>query len=163
MIFFSQLITIWHWLPERMTMANPELIYSSNEHGISMTTFYQRTEQYEPTILVIKTTKSEVRKSNGFLFKKSTLYLLPVHLLTLILCRFLVLIVQLRGQLEILKMIKVEDSIILAQEKHFYSHLPLTKNLFVIFGLMRIRQKTKLWAQKLSNIKGNYLCAVDRI
>ena len=68
LIFFSQLITIWHWLPERMTMANPELIYSSNEHGISMTTFYQRTEQYEPTILVIKTTKSEVRKSNGFLF-----------------------------------------------------------------------------------------------
>ena len=46
-----------------MTMANPELIYSSNEHGISMTTLYQRTEQYEPTILVIKTTKSEVRKS----------------------------------------------------------------------------------------------------
>jgi len=56
----NDLITIWHWLPERMTMANPELIYSSNEHGISMTTFYQRTEQYEPTILVIKTTKSEI-------------------------------------------------------------------------------------------------------
>lgn len=57
---YKELITIWHWLPERMTMANPELIYSSNEDGISMTTFYQRTEQYEPTILVIKTTKSEI-------------------------------------------------------------------------------------------------------
>ena len=54
------MITIWHWLPERMTMAEPELIYSSNQHGISLTTFYTRSEKYEPTILVIKTTEKEV-------------------------------------------------------------------------------------------------------
>ena len=43
-----------------MTMGEPELVYSSNEHGISLTTFYHRSEQYEPTILVIKTTEGEV-------------------------------------------------------------------------------------------------------
>ena len=43
-----------------MTMAEPELIYSSNQHGISLTTFYTRSEKYEPTILVIKTTEKEV-------------------------------------------------------------------------------------------------------
>ena len=43
-----------------MTMADPELIYSSNEHGISLTTFYTRSEKYEPTILLIKTTEGEV-------------------------------------------------------------------------------------------------------
>ena len=41
-------------------MGQPELVYSSNEHGISLTTFYTRTEQYEPTILVVKTTKGEI-------------------------------------------------------------------------------------------------------
>ena len=60
MLIFLQLITLWHWLPERMTMADPELIYSSNEHGISLTTFYTRSEKYEPTILLIKTTEGEV-------------------------------------------------------------------------------------------------------
>jgi len=60
LLIFLQLITLWHWLPERMTMADPELIYSSNEHGISLTTFYTRSEKYEPTILLIKTTEGEV-------------------------------------------------------------------------------------------------------
>ena len=55
-----QLITLWHWLPERMTMGTPELIYASNEHGISLNTFYTRSEPWEPTILVIKTTTREV-------------------------------------------------------------------------------------------------------
>ncbi len=41
-------------------MANPELIYSSNEHGISLTTFYNKSEGYEPTILVIKTTDGDI-------------------------------------------------------------------------------------------------------
>jgi hypothetical protein len=43
-----------------MTMATPELVYSSNEHGISLNTFYNKSEKYEPTILVIKTTEGEV-------------------------------------------------------------------------------------------------------
>jgi len=56
----NDLITLWHWLPERMTMGTPELIYASNEHGISLNTFYTKSEPWEPTILVIKTTTREV-------------------------------------------------------------------------------------------------------
>ena len=41
-------------------MGTPELIYASNEHGISLNTFYTRSEPWEPTILVIKTTTREV-------------------------------------------------------------------------------------------------------
>lgn len=55
-----QLITIWHWLPERMTMIDPTLAYSSEEHGISLSTFYSKSELYEPTILVVKTKTNEI-------------------------------------------------------------------------------------------------------
>ena len=41
-------------------MGTPELIYASNEHGISLNTFYTKSEPWEPTILVIKTTTREV-------------------------------------------------------------------------------------------------------
>ena len=41
-------------------MGTPELIYASNEHGISLNTFYTKSEPWEPTILVIKTTDREV-------------------------------------------------------------------------------------------------------
>ncbi len=43
-----------------MTTVTPVLAYSSDEHGISLTTFYGNTENYEQTILVVKTTKGEV-------------------------------------------------------------------------------------------------------
>ena len=55
-----QLITIWHWLPERMTTIDPTLVYSSEEHGISLSTFYTKSELYEPTILVVKTRTNEI-------------------------------------------------------------------------------------------------------
>lgn len=57
---YRELVTLWHWLPERMTMSSPVLAYSSNEHGLSMQTFYARSELYEPTILVIRTTNQEI-------------------------------------------------------------------------------------------------------
>ena len=59
-IIARQLITIWHWLPERMTTIDPTLVYSSEEHGISLSTFYTKSELYEPTILVVKTKTSEI-------------------------------------------------------------------------------------------------------
>ena len=43
-----------------MTTFEPELAYSSNQDGFSLTTFYNKSELYEPTILVIKTTKKEI-------------------------------------------------------------------------------------------------------
>jgi len=35
-------------------------VFSSNEHGTSLTTFYHRVEGYEPTLLIMRTTQGEV-------------------------------------------------------------------------------------------------------
>ncbi|XP_045130789.1 GTPase-activating protein skywalker-like isoform X2 [Portunus trituberculatus] len=56
----DELLTLWSWLPMRMTMYQPTLIYTTEEHGCSLTTFFQRTEKYEPTLLCIRTTNDNV-------------------------------------------------------------------------------------------------------
>ncbi|XP_065203238.1 GTPase-activating protein skywalker isoform X4 [Planococcus citri] len=56
----SSLITLWTWLPIRITMYQPVLLYTTEEHGCSLTTFYYRVEQHEPTLLIIKTCNNEV-------------------------------------------------------------------------------------------------------
>ena len=43
-----------------MTTAMPKMAYSSNEHGTSLTTFYAKSEKFEPTILIIKAIGGEV-------------------------------------------------------------------------------------------------------
>ena len=43
-----------------MTTIDPTLVYSSDEHGISLSTFYSKSELYEPTILVVKTRTNEI-------------------------------------------------------------------------------------------------------
>jgi len=54
------LLVLWQWLPIRITMYQPVLLYTTEEHGCSLTTFFKRVEHHEPTILIIKTTKDEV-------------------------------------------------------------------------------------------------------
>ncbi|XP_016974438.1 GTPase-activating protein skywalker isoform X7 [Drosophila rhopaloa] len=54
------LFTLWSWLPVRITMYQPVLLYTTEEHGCSLTTFYVRVEQHEPTLLMIKTCNNEV-------------------------------------------------------------------------------------------------------
>lgn len=56
----GQLFTLWSWLPARITMYTPTLLYTTEEHGCSLTTFYVRVEQHEPTLLMIKTCNNEV-------------------------------------------------------------------------------------------------------
>ncbi|XP_070494948.1 GTPase-activating protein skywalker isoform X3 [Chironomus tepperi] len=56
----NDLFTLWSWLPVRITMYQPVLLYTTEEHGCSLTTFYIRVEQYEPTLLMIKTCNNEV-------------------------------------------------------------------------------------------------------
>jgi len=56
----DDLMTIWHMIPVRFTMISPKLVYSTNEHGTSLGSFYNLAGQYEPTILVIKTTTQQV-------------------------------------------------------------------------------------------------------
>lgn len=41
-------------------MYQPVLLYTTEEHGCSLTTFYVRVEQHEPTLLMIKTCNDEV-------------------------------------------------------------------------------------------------------
>ncbi|XP_037977318.1 GTPase-activating protein skywalker isoform X7 [Plutella xylostella] len=55
-----ELFTLWSWLPVRITMYQPVLLYTTEEHGCSLTTFYVRVEHHEPTLLMIKTTNNEV-------------------------------------------------------------------------------------------------------
>lgn len=59
-VSFCQLFTLWSWLPARITMYTPTLLYTTEEHGCSLTTFYVRVEQHEPTLLMIKTCNNEV-------------------------------------------------------------------------------------------------------
>ncbi|XP_044742508.1 GTPase-activating protein skywalker isoform X1 [Chrysoperla carnea] len=56
----QMLFTLWSWLPVRITMYQPVLLYTTEEHGCSLTTFYVRVEQHEPTLLMIKTCNNEV-------------------------------------------------------------------------------------------------------
>ncbi|CAH2066009.1 unnamed protein product, partial [Iphiclides podalirius] len=55
-----KLFTLWSWLPVRITMYQPVLLYTTEEHGCSLTTFYVRVEHHEPTLLMIKTCNNEV-------------------------------------------------------------------------------------------------------
>lgn len=41
-------------------MYQPILLYTTEEHGCSLTTFYVRVEQHEPTLLMIKTINNEI-------------------------------------------------------------------------------------------------------
>ena len=130
-----QLITLWHWLPERMTMGTPELIYASNEHGISLNTFYTKSEPWEPTILVIKTTTREV--SHFPISNWSVCTVLKNMAITVVKrwskaeslfifenpFRFLALIVHLLGRHVMWKMTRVTDNSILVPVNRFCSRL----------------------------------------
>ncbi|CAG7717920.1 unnamed protein product [Allacma fusca] len=56
----KELLTLWSWLPLRITMYQPVLLYTTEEHGCSLTTFFNRVDNHEPTILLIKTTTDEI-------------------------------------------------------------------------------------------------------
>ena len=43
-------------------MYQPVLLYTTEEHGCSLTTFFIRVEQHEPTLLMIKTCNNEVSR-----------------------------------------------------------------------------------------------------
>ncbi|NWW43333.1 TBC24 protein, partial [Pedionomus torquatus] len=51
---------IWSWIPERFALCQPLLLFTTLEHGCSLSRFYSHSEGHEPTILLIKTTAKEV-------------------------------------------------------------------------------------------------------
>lgn len=55
----EQMALVWSWLPARITMLQPEVIYSTNEHGSSLTNFFFHTDTWEPTLLAVLTTRDE--------------------------------------------------------------------------------------------------------
>lgn len=60
MLTHEQIVCLWSWLPSRITILMPQLIYSSNEHGCCLTAFYMKVDTWEPTVLLIKTDTEEV-------------------------------------------------------------------------------------------------------
>ncbi|XP_072180415.1 GTPase-activating protein skywalker-like isoform X2 [Diadema setosum] len=59
-ISHQQLHTLWGWIPSRFSVYQPSLVFTTQEHGFSLTTFYTRCEYCEPTILLIKTSDQEI-------------------------------------------------------------------------------------------------------
>ncbi|XP_076363750.1 GTPase-activating protein skywalker-like isoform X5 [Tachypleus tridentatus] len=56
----EHLTQLWGWLPARITMSQPIVIFSTNEHGSSLISFFMKVEEWEPTVLVIKADNDEV-------------------------------------------------------------------------------------------------------
>ncbi|XP_061455222.1 TBC1 domain family member 24 isoform X2 [Rhineura floridana] len=51
---------IWSWIPERFALSQPLLLFTTSEHGCSLSRFYSHCEGHEPTLLLIKTITQEV-------------------------------------------------------------------------------------------------------
>ncbi|NWS82086.1 TBC24 protein, partial [Toxostoma redivivum] len=54
---------IWSWIPERFALCQPLLLFTTLEHGCSLSRFYSHSEGHEPTLLLIKTTAKEVSEA----------------------------------------------------------------------------------------------------
>ncbi|CAG2103129.1 unnamed protein product [Medioppia subpectinata] len=57
---WSLVDTLWEWLPERLVVREPEVVFCSEENGNSLQTFFTLCADFEPTILLIKTIGNEV-------------------------------------------------------------------------------------------------------
>ncbi|KAM7381778.1 hypothetical protein PAMA_012567 [Pampus argenteus] len=51
---------IWSWIPERFALCQPQLLFTTSNHGCSLNRFYSHCEGYEPTLLLIRTTDGDV-------------------------------------------------------------------------------------------------------
>ncbi|XP_013986365.1 TBC1 domain family member 24 [Salmo salar] len=56
----TEMRIVWAWIPERFALFNPKRLFSTNEHGRSLASFYSRVEGHEPAILLLKTVDEEV-------------------------------------------------------------------------------------------------------
>ncbi|XP_006635514.2 TBC1 domain family member 24-like [Lepisosteus oculatus] len=64
--FSSSIVTgqemrmVWSWIPERFALFQPIMLFTTSEHGRSLTSFYSQVEGSEPTVLLLKTEDEEV-------------------------------------------------------------------------------------------------------
>lgn len=54
---------LWEWLPDRLMVSEPYVLFSMANDGNSLNTFYTKAANSEPTILVVKTYNNEVCKN----------------------------------------------------------------------------------------------------
>lgn len=57
---YSEAQVLWMWLPQRVQQCEAVLLFTTDQHGRSMQTFYKMCADQEPTILVVKTTENQV-------------------------------------------------------------------------------------------------------
>jgi hypothetical protein len=57
---FLQFYALWQWLPLRYQIGQPTPLFTSEEHGNSLVTFFQQTGANEPTILLVKTRNDDI-------------------------------------------------------------------------------------------------------
>ncbi|XP_048249907.1 GTPase-activating protein skywalker-like isoform X2 [Haliotis rufescens] len=56
----DMLHTVWSWLPARLAVCVPELLFTSDEHGTSLRTVYSKIESRQQTLFFIRNTENEV-------------------------------------------------------------------------------------------------------
>ncbi|KAI4879817.1 hypothetical protein NFI96_030621, partial [Prochilodus magdalenae] len=56
----TEMRVVWAWIPERFALFSPVRLFSTADHGRSLTSFYSRVEGHEPTVLLLKTVDEEV-------------------------------------------------------------------------------------------------------
>ena len=55
-----QLLTVWSWLPPAEGVKEPMRVFTTNEHGYSLKTLYEKVEEYGPSLIVIRTVDNDV-------------------------------------------------------------------------------------------------------
>lgn len=55
-----QLLTLWSWLPPAEGVKEPLRVFTTNEHGYSLKTLYEKVEEYGPTLIVLRTVDNDV-------------------------------------------------------------------------------------------------------
>ncbi|CAF0775621.1 unnamed protein product [Rotaria sp. Silwood1] len=57
---YQQFVTLWNWLPARLSLSQPVLVFTTQEHGFRLQTLLEKIDDIEYSILVIKTTNGEI-------------------------------------------------------------------------------------------------------
>ncbi|CAG0918342.1 unnamed protein product [Notodromas monacha] len=60
LIFGEKLLKLWSWIPVRMTMCTPTMLFTTEEHGYNLRLLYELVEEYEPTVILVKNFQDEV-------------------------------------------------------------------------------------------------------
>ena len=58
-----QFLTLWNWLPARLSLSQPLLVFTTEQHGFRLQTLLEKIDEVEHSILIIKATNGEVRET----------------------------------------------------------------------------------------------------